>query len=165
MFLRGVWDDKAARHDDMMLGATKVETSFTCTTGVMGKCVAWGYAPWKVGADLHQSCVRMGRADYCGGGVSFTKNGTPIDLYDVKGIQTPTDDASMIFEAGWGVDGAVCVSRARYEATATSGERVLPSCWSALPKCTTWSEASSRGAVIGNSSRIQSRTLCTATAR
>jgi hypothetical protein len=138
-----------------------VSASFSCTNGAIAKCVAWGYEPWAVGADLHQSCTRMVRADYCGSGVSFTKNGTVIDVFDTRAIQQPTTgDASLVFEAAWTTSGAACVNRTRYEAFGPSGQLVLPSCWDRLPKCASWSEAEGRGAVLGNASRIQSVTFC-----
>lgn len=163
MFLPGAWDERAARHDDLVVSGQHITASFSCTTGVLAKCVRWGYAPWTVGADLHQTCVRMGRADYCGTGVSYTKDGTFIDIYDRESIEKPTTgDASLLFEAGWSPSGAVCVNRTRYDAKTTSGDAVMPSCWSSLPKCSSFDEAKAKGALTGNSSRIQSRTLCSA---
>jgi hypothetical protein len=157
----GVWDGTAARHDRLTVGATELTTSFSCRTGAIAKCVAWGYAPWKVGTDLHQACTRMVRADYCGTGVSYTKDGTLIDVYDTKGVQLPTlGDASLAFEAGWGPGGAVCASRTRFSATTPDGTSVLPSCWESLPKCGSFDEAKAAGATIANGSRIQSRLLC-----
>ncbi len=161
MFVPGVWDGTAARHDRLTVGGTELTTSFSCRTGALAKCVAWGYAPWQVGADLHQACTRMVRADYCGTGVSYTKDGTLIDVYDTKGIQLPTlGDASLAFEAGWGPGGAVCASRTRFSATTPDGASVLPSCWESLPKCESFDEAKAAGATIANGSRIQSRLLC-----
>ena len=160
MFLPGVWDERASRHDEMTVGGNKITTSFSCTKGMLAKCVSWGYAPWNVGSDLHQTCTRMGRADYCGTGVSFTKDGTLIDLYDTRGIQAPTGEADLLFEAGWGPNGAVCVSRTRFDTRTMAGEPVLPSCWASLPKCSSVEEAQEKGATMGNSSRIQSRTIC-----
>ena len=55
----------------------------------------------------------MVRADYCGDGLSATRDGTPIDLYDVAGIQKPEPVSSMKFEAAWGIHGAVCVRHTR----------------------------------------------------
>lgn len=163
IFLAGVWDERASHHDAMTVGGHSISTTFACADGMLAKCVGWGYAPWKVGAELHQTCTRMGRADYCGAGTSFTKNGTLIDVYDTRAIQTRTSgDPSLVFEAGWGPNGAVCVNRARFDAYTTSGESVLPSCWASLPKCGSFEEAQTYGATIGNSSRIQSRTLCSA---
>ena len=93
----------------------KGEFEITCTSGAEGKCVRMGYRPWESPAmwDLHQACTRLVRADYCGDGHSYTRDGTPIDVYDVSGIQTETKDSALTFEAAWGKDGATCVRRPR----------------------------------------------------
>jgi hypothetical protein len=93
----------------------------TCTAGAIGKCVRFGYKPWREAAgeplwDYHQACVRMVRADYAGDGVGHTRDGTLIDVSDRLGIQRPGDDPpdrTLHFEAAWGPDGAVCVRRTR----------------------------------------------------
>ncbi len=89
---------------------------------MLAKCVRWGYKPWKTLEaislrDYHQACTRMARADYCGNGISHTKDGTIIDLYDRLGIQEKTKDNGMVFEAAWGTDGAVLIHRPRYSET------------------------------------------------
>ena len=90
-----------------------------CTSGAIGKCIRWGYRPWEERPGgpplraLHQACTRMVRADYGGDGQATTRDGMMIDLYDRFGIQMPDREASMTFEAGWGVDGAVCVAHPR----------------------------------------------------
>jgi hypothetical protein len=161
LFVAGAWDSTAARHDTLTVGAHTVDTTYSCTDGAIGKCVVWGYDPSVVGADLHQSCTRMVRADYCGNGVSFTKNGTLIDVFDTRGVEQPTaGDPSLLFEAAWTTTGAACVARTRYDARLPSGAAVLPSCWSALPKCTSWTDAQTHGAVLGNASRLASRSIC-----
>lgn len=54
-------------------------------------------------SEIHQSCVRLARADYCGDGVPYTKNGTLIAVSDFQGIVAPeADPGDMLFEAGWG---------------------------------------------------------------
>jgi hypothetical protein len=91
----------------------------TCTGGAEGKCVRFGYKPWRKGpngvslAPYYQACVRMVRADYCGDGVGHTRNGTQIDLFDTIGIQSDEFAPGMTFEAAWGPDGAVCVRHTR----------------------------------------------------
>jgi len=93
----------------------------TCTSGSQGKCVLWGYDPWMAGPhgeDLtayYQACQYTVRANYDGSG-AHTRNGTPIDVSDDLGIQTPDGDParSYLFEAGWGTAGAVCVARTRW---------------------------------------------------
>lgn len=157
MFVPGYWDESATYHAADEQG---VVASYTCVDGMIGKCVNWGYASWIAGSDLHAACVRMGTADYCGTGVSFTKDGTAIDFYDNQALQTPEGDESFLFEGGWSPSGAVCVNRPRYAAISTAGEPVLPSCFSELPKCESWDAALARGAIIGNSSRLQARLFC-----
>jgi ADYC domain len=95
----------------------------TCTAGAIGKCVRLGYKPWRNAGevaslwDYHQACVRMMRADYGGDGVSHTRDGTFIDIFDRLGIQhfDPEDPRARALEdeAAWGPDGAVCIRRTR----------------------------------------------------
>src|SRR5262249_25709564 len=93
--------------------------SMTCTSGAVGKCIRWGYRPWdeQPGGPpmraLHRSCVHMARADYGGDGRPSTRDGTFIDIGDRFGVRTFNRHLRMTFEAAWGVDGAVCVARAR----------------------------------------------------
>jgi hypothetical protein len=102
----------------------------TCTSGAIGKCVRFGYKPWATGPDggslwdLHQACVRMVRADYCGDGRPQTRSGTPINLYDRRGIQRDEPVPGMSFEAAWAPDGAVCVARPRLPDLVTLEELV-----------------------------------------
>lgn len=135
--------------------------TLTCASGAVGKCARFGYRPWAQGPQgedlmpLHAACVRMVRADYCGNGEAYTKNGTTIDTYDDLGIQTRglADDASYIFEAGWTGQGAVCVNHTRWP-DLLSRMQLLAQCPSlaAVPVC---DETSARalGARIFNSSR------------
>jgi hypothetical protein len=156
LFVGGVWDDSGARRESADL------ITYSCTHGVIAKCVAWGYKPWRVGPDLHQACTRMARADYCGDGMSHTENGTTIDVFDGRGIQSPstTPEQGFVFEAGWGPDGAVCVSHPRYRDVGADGRTRPPSCWSALPRCHSFAEAHERGAVIANASVERTRLVC-----
>jgi hypothetical protein len=92
-----------------------------CTSGGQGKCVRFGYRPWEQAAngggmrEYFNACVRMLRADYCGDGNGWTRDGTMIDLWDDRGIQTSDSgsDAAFSFEAGWTPEGAVCVAHSR----------------------------------------------------
>jgi hypothetical protein len=94
--------------------------SLQCTSGASGKCVRWGYKPWAKGPDgrslwaHHQACTRMVRADYCGNGTPYTKNGTLINLYDPLQIQVSETLPAFQFEAAWGPQGAVCVRKVRW---------------------------------------------------
>jgi hypothetical protein len=146
MFVPGSWDDTGAH------AIEGDELTYACMDGVIAKCVSWGYAPWQVGTELHQTCTRLARADYCGDGHPWTMNGTLIDVYDTRGIQSPVHDPDLSFEAAWGEDGAICVNATRYDITGTDGETILPACLATLPRCTSFAEATALGAEIVNES-------------
>lgn len=112
MLLWGHWDETGAHIRDQ-------EITIACTSGVLAKCVRWGYRPWQSVngvplRDFHQACTRMARADYCGNGNSHTKDGTLIDLYDRLAIQSPTEDSGLEFEAAWSPEGAVLLHHTRW---------------------------------------------------
>ncbi len=155
LFLAGVWDETGARHDSLEGG--DFAYSFSCNDGALAKCVDWGYAPYAVGADAHQSCTRLVRADYCGDGTPHTADGTEIDIFDRLGVQQSDTSVDFDFEAGWGPQGAVCVSHPRYEEIA-NGEHVSPSCLDTLPTCDDAPTAFTMGAQIVN--RSVEQTLC-----
>jgi hypothetical protein len=112
--VKGRWDGRRFVADDSVW-------FLTCASGSQGKCVLWGYDPWgrapdgRPLADFYQACQQMVRADYEGKGEPHTRNGTVIDMADVARVQTHATmkDPKFAFEAGWGVDGAVCVARTR----------------------------------------------------
>ena len=95
------------------------EIELVCLAGAQGKCIRMGYAPWRKAPDgrsmldWHRACVRLMRADYCGDGTAFTRNGTLVDIYDRIGVQNSDEDRSLSFEAAWGPEGAVCVAHTR----------------------------------------------------
>jgi hypothetical protein len=154
LFVNGAWDEQGAHvSDDRAI-------TYACDDGVIAKCVHWGYAPWTVGEELHQSCTRLARADYCGDGASWTREGTEIDVYDTLGIQVPADGSDLSFEAAWGTAGALCASSMRYVVTDSGGDRVLPSCWSSLPACDSLGSARFTGAILANDSAHQMLTAC-----
>jgi hypothetical protein len=112
--LRGQWDGQGRHWSDA--GYT-----LTCADGAQGKCVRFGYKPWKVSPNgirldaYHQACIRLVRADYCGGR-GTTRDGMLIDIYDTIGIQSPDphpDTEGVRFEAAWNAQGAVCVAHTR----------------------------------------------------
>jgi hypothetical protein len=114
------WDEKGNRIESSSL------FTFGCTTGVIAKCYRWGYRPWLTGygadmPEMHQTCTRLARADYCGDGVSHTQNGTLVNVWDNLPAPGPIQrhggllpPLGMIFEAGWGPQGAICLSHARW---------------------------------------------------
>jgi ADYC domain len=62
-----------------------------------------------------QACTRMARADYCGNGWPHTHTGTLINAYGHRELKKNCGNG-MCREADWGPDGAICMSRLRYEA-------------------------------------------------
>jgi hypothetical protein len=102
-------------------------TQFTmgCTTGVIAKCYRWGYRPWLTGygadmTEMHWTCTRLARADYCGNGTPHTHDGTQVNVWDTLPYPGPIQKhgflppLGMLFEAGWSTSGAVCLSHARW---------------------------------------------------
>jgi hypothetical protein len=166
LFVSGAWDQSGRHVDQLTVGNQTVTNTFSCTSGVIAKCVLWGYRPWAVGASLHQACTRMARADYCGDGAPHTENGTTIDMFDRYGLQAPANAPHLSFEAGWAEDGAVCVNEPRYDCHGPQAERELPSCWDSKPRCSSWGEAVAYGAELGNDSAhtVRNRTMQESTA-
>jgi hypothetical protein len=112
--VRGQWDAEG-RH------ISEAGYTLTCSDGAQGKCVRFGYKPWKKLAngtrleDYHQACIRLVRADYCGGH-GTTRTGMLIDIYDRIGINAPDPKAlaaGVKFEAAWTTAGALCVAHTR----------------------------------------------------
>lgn len=117
---------------------------FACKTGVVAKCVSWGYDPaltfptttingnasTAIGADMLQACTRMARADYCGQDVSNTMDGTPIHIDDVFSGRPPVE--GYAFEAAWtgrvsregraaAAKAVVCLSKLRWSTLPLGG--------------------------------------------
>ncbi len=114
--LSGTWDYGSGVTGGGSWSASSSSITFGCRGTALAKCVEFGYRPWSTTAgtllrDHHQACTRMLRADYCGDGMSWTANGTPINLYDNLGIQA--DEASWLVDAEWTASGAVCTNHIR----------------------------------------------------
>ena len=112
--------------------------TFGCTTGAIAKCYRWGYRPWVTGFGnltiTHWTCTRLARADYCGDGVSHTRDGTLINVWDNLAPPGPiqaqgSTPPGMTFEAAWGQGGAICVSHARWN---LNGSVVAAACLNRL---------------------------------
>lgn len=112
--LRGQWNGEGKM-------TSRSGFTLTCSAGAQGKCVRFGYKPWKTlsdGMDLaeyHRACVNMVRADYCGDHAT-TRTGMKIDIYDDRGIQREAESSGsdeLSFEAAWSSTGAVCVAHTR----------------------------------------------------
>ena len=153
--LANAWDgNTGARIDDAE------RFTFACTTGALYKCVAAGYKPWTSASmtDYHQACTRMLRADYCGDGSSFTKDGTLVDMNDALGVQSFETEsrADFAFEAAWGPDGATCVSKTRYRLPH------VPQCLvdRLADSCGGGAEATERSGGVALSNRSATETTC-----
>ncbi len=139
--LAAVWDDHGDRSESTTL------FTFGCTTGVIAKCYRWGYRPWVTGygdlTNLHWTCTRLARADYCGIGVPHTRDDTRINVWDTLPppgpiqrhgglLPQPVPAPLMMFEAGCNTGGAVCLSHGRWllddglEIAALCPERLVP---------------------------------------
>jgi ADYC domain len=143
MPLGGVWNDQRGVPGGGAWTAMPGWITFACRGAALAKCVEMGYRPWQnlrscsggscsdvSGADVHQACTRMVRADYCGVGEPYTVNGRAINVYDSLGVQADTE--SWTFEAEWTPQGASCLSQQRvYQLQAQLDETshtTLPPC-------------------------------------
>lgn len=143
MLLLGFWSETGNYIDDSSV------VTVACTSGVLAKCVRLGYKPWKEVAGIslqnyHQACTRMARADYCGNGISHTKDGTLIDVYDSLKVQQPEENTGLTFEAAWGIDGAVLLNRTRYPDTLKRLKQECPEKLRQIYPATNSSSASDR---------------------
>jgi len=133
--LAATWDEHGARIESTL------RFTLGCTSAVIAKCYRWGYRPWITGygdlTEMHWACTRLARADYCGNGVSHTRTGTKINVWDNLPAPGPIQrhgllaPLGMVFEAGWSTHGAVCLSRARWlldgaVLTAACPDRLVP---------------------------------------
>lgn len=132
---------------------TANRVTFVCNDGdgaAGGKCARFGYPAGRPGSSLwgvHQACMEMLEADYCGVGIPNTRTGTSIEFYDNNGVHQvpsglrvpimdiamwPPDAGEYYFEAAFrGVHGpAACNSRSRWPLITSSS-----SCVAALPDC------------------------------
>lgn len=112
--------------------------SFACDEdGVGAKCASWGYFAGNqrtVGDDTdwdrNQACTKMANAWYCPNQGSHTRVGTPIQYgnyrrggsplpYDLPSYPLPPplpgDPDAFSFEAGWGPNGPICLSKLRWQ--------------------------------------------------
>ncbi|MBK8257100.1 MAG: hypothetical protein IPK82_31070 [Polyangiaceae bacterium] len=101
--------------------------TLSCSTGVLGKCIHWGYLPWetehktpgKTMVDLsnyYQACIHAARAHYTSGeGLPHTCHSTVIDMFDFVGIQKREVGEYPYIESGWTNTGVLCLSHPRYQ--------------------------------------------------
>ena len=154
----------------------------------IAKCIDWGYAPWASGEQpsspkgeqearrLHEICVHMAIADYCGEGVSNTVDGTQFAFYDLKNVSMRSDlppahpvlgferqaDPGYDIEAAWGMNedkkvSSICLSKTRWNfalaMTCTDGsKRFLGAAQGSVNAC----ESMSVDAILGRGGRLLS---------
>jgi hypothetical protein len=131
-----------------------------CTSGSQGKCILWGYDPWRAGpggedlAPYYEACQHLVRADYDGKGAAHTREGTEIDIWDIAGVQKPDTlgNPGFRFEAGWAAAGAVCVARTRWPDVLSLKDLLNKAPRLAAKPCDP-EEARRRGALLFNRSR------------
>ncbi|HKE16508.1 MAG TPA: ADYC domain-containing protein, partial [Kofleriaceae bacterium] len=114
--LVGTWDLRSGVPGGGSWAASSSEFTFACRGAALAKCVELGYKPWQSVSgtllrDHHQACARMIRADYCGDGTAWTRDGELINLYDSLGIQE--DAANWKTDAEWLPGGARCYHKLR----------------------------------------------------
>lgn len=104
---------------------------FACTSGAVGKAVTWGYRPWERSLAEFSAAVRMVRADYCFDGMSWTVNGTALQLKDRWNINTFVASAAPT-EVVWTKTGIACLTQPRALSYApekvTCDGKPIPSC-------------------------------------
>jgi len=104
---------------------------FACTSGAVGKAITWGYRPWERSLAEFSAAVRMVRADYCFDGMSWTENGTALQVRDRWNINTFVSAAPPT-EVVWTKTGIACLTQPR--ASIYTPEKVtcdgkpIPSC-------------------------------------
>lgn len=95
----------------------------TCSNGAIGTCIRYGYRPWaRTGegvalAPYHRACVNLVRA--------AEDKGARIEVYDRIGIRRAAAAPSAVFEAGWTMEGPVCLARPDMQAKDSQTEVAL----------------------------------------
>jgi hypothetical protein len=119
ILLAGRWDYRQGVEG----GGSRIDdpdaVTIACAGAALAKCVELGYKPWDESGlpmvDLHQSCTRMLRADYCGNGLPSTTDGWRINVWDAYGVQTTDSAWDFRFDAEWAPRGAVCLRKQRVD--------------------------------------------------
>lgn len=115
----GYWNEKGNYDRD------KNVFSFACLQRDVAKCLRHGYPNDANAHDdqvkLFEACTRMMRADYCGDGNSYTRDGTLVAIWDNRDIPLPDHIEPLSFEAAWRPDGLACYKRLRWPLPGLSG--------------------------------------------
>ncbi len=102
-----------------------------CMSGAVGKAIDWGYGPWERTLPEFELATRMVRADYCLDGMSWTTDGTGVQVKDKWGTNNFLR-ASDPNEVVWTRLGVACLNQPRaatYSAAqVTCDGQPLPPC-------------------------------------
>jgi len=114
--------------------------------GVIGKCILWPrdspanvkgrFMPGPIGdpSRRFRTCLRATRADYCGDGVTYTKDRTLIWLLDqpdnssstvkhARAYNSSNPSKPYRYEANWDENGAICILKTRYDSLAPTCQK------------------------------------------
>jgi hypothetical protein len=94
--------------------------TLACAGSAAAKMSLLGYGPHAefndasapASVDRRQATLKMITADYCGGGHSYTEDGTPLEWENQAGTVIPDGEPGAL-EAIWTEDGAVCLDAPR----------------------------------------------------
>jgi ADYC domain-containing protein/pentapeptide repeat protein len=138
-------------HDGNRSDGDGTQFTFSCAEGTIAKCTRWGFRPWGTATktcntsctpasgvsniqwplvDLHQTCIRAAMADYCASGLSHTRPGTIVDVYDYNpattnawgfvpqtrgGLRSSSVSTAFVFETKFDKYGAFTIDHDRYD--------------------------------------------------
>ncbi|WAS93271.1 ADYC domain-containing protein [Nannocystis punicea] len=103
--------------------------TIACAGSAAAKMRLLGYGPQSSATTpaQRQATLKMVTADYCGGGESYTQNGTEVHWANAGGTVAPESGAHLgELEAVWSEDGALCLGSPRISGTVVDCS--LPSC-------------------------------------
>ncbi|MCY0994068.1 ADYC domain-containing protein [Nannocystis sp. ILAH1] len=102
--------------------------TIACAGSAAAKMRLLGYGPQSSATTpaQRQATLKMVTADYCGGGESYTQNGTEVHWANAGGTVAPESGQLGDVEAVWTEDGALCLGAPRIAGTVTDCS--LPSC-------------------------------------
>lgn len=117
LFSRGDRYDKTALLTHLGVAQTGSWFNVSCAGDVIAKLVRLKHVEGFESVAFHtsktqrQAALDMFTANYCGNGVFYTSNGTPLRWLDSAGVTLPEEFGA--FEAVWNGSGALCVSHPR----------------------------------------------------
>lgn len=103
--------------------------TIACAGSAAAKLKLLGYGPQSSATTpaRRQATLKMITADYCGGGHSYTENGTPLQWANADGTVAPPAGATLgAVESVWTASGAVCLGATRIADTEVACP--LPAC-------------------------------------